>query len=111
MQSKLQQQLHNSKANEQLLQGELESCKQLLAQTRQQHQELQAQVQLLQRQSEADAKEAKAAAERAVLQLQKQLSSDASTQVSSCVGKGCYGLYHCDVTCQPAGRTARHARC
>jgi polyhydroxyalkanoate synthesis regulator protein len=81
-QSKLQQQLHNSKSNEQLLQGELESCKQLLAQTQQQQQELQEQLQQLQHQADADAKEAKAAAERTVQQLQQQLSSDASLQVS-----------------------------
>jgi chromosome segregation ATPase len=82
LQSKLQQQLHNSTANEQLLQGELESCKQLLTQAQEQQRELQAQLQQLQRQAEADAQQAKAAAEQAVLQLQKQLSSDASLQVT-----------------------------
>jgi chromosome segregation ATPase len=80
-QSKLQQQLRNSKANEQLMQGELESCKQQLKQKQQQQGDLQEQLQHLQRKAEADATEAKAAAERAVLQLQQQLSSDASSQV------------------------------
>jgi septal ring factor EnvC (AmiA/AmiB activator) len=81
LQSKLQQQLHNSKANEQVLQGELESCKQQLRQAQQQQGDLQEQLQQLQRHAEADAREARAAAERAVLQLQQQLNSDASSQV------------------------------
>lgn len=98
-QAMLQQQLHNSKANEGMLQAELASSRKQLQDGAKQLQQLQSELQQV-RQEAASAAEAVAASHEGLLQqMQQQLSSNAARQVRGALSlmislRSCVLIWH-----------------